>query len=123
MAALLIAEEEDQKQAPPSRQGNSSKARKQRNQRKAKESEGLVGSAVVESSGHVQDQQQSRVEPPPSATLPLAIDSAENENTCIVCLAAPRSSLLLPCNHQVMWAECVRNGGFVCEQSAAVPCV
>ena len=35
MAALLIAEEEDQKQALPPRQGNSDKARKPRNRRKA----------------------------------------------------------------------------------------
>jgi ankyrin repeat protein len=35
MAALLIAEEEDQLQAPPSKQGNSNKARKHRNRKKA----------------------------------------------------------------------------------------
>jgi hypothetical protein len=35
MATLLIAEEEDEKQALPSRQGNSNKARKHRNRRKA----------------------------------------------------------------------------------------
>jgi hypothetical protein len=35
MAALLIAEEEDQTHAPPSKQGNSNKARKHKNRKKA----------------------------------------------------------------------------------------
>jgi len=68
--------------------------------------ERLVQSAVVELSAHIQEQQPRCVEPPPSAALTLAIASAENETTCIICLAAPQSSVLLPCNHQVMCAEC-----------------
>jgi hypothetical protein len=63
--------------------------------------EGLVLSAVNELAVHVQEQQQSRIEP-----LPSAIDSVENKKACIICLAALESTLLLPCNHQVMCAEC-----------------
>jgi hypothetical protein len=36
---------------------------------------------------------------PSSATLLSATDSAGNENTCIICLAGPHASLLLPCEH------------------------
>jgi hypothetical protein len=32
--------------------------------------------------------------------------AAENGNTCVVCLAAPKDSLLLPCKHLAMCAEC-----------------
>jgi hypothetical protein len=44
MAALLIAEEEDQQQALPSKQGNSSRARKHRNRKKASPNELNSGS-------------------------------------------------------------------------------
>jgi hypothetical protein len=44
--------------------------------------EGLVQLAVAESSARVQEQQPSRIEPPPSGRS--AIASAENGNTCIV---------------------------------------
>jgi ankyrin repeat protein len=70
--------------------------------------EGLVRLAVAESSAHMQEQQQNRVEPPPSATLLSAIALAENGNTCVVCLAAPKDSVVLPCKHLAMCAECTR---------------
>jgi hypothetical protein len=44
MAALLIAEEEDQKQAPPSKQRNSNKARKHRNRGKVNQDKLDTGS-------------------------------------------------------------------------------
>jgi ankyrin repeat protein len=70
--------------------------------------EGLVRSAVAESSAHVQEQQQGSIVPPPSAMSSSAIASAENGNTCVVCLAAPKNSLLLPCKHLAMCAECTK---------------
>jgi hypothetical protein len=70
------------------------------------EKERLVKSAVAELYTHVQEQQPSRIEPPPSGTLSTAVASAEDENTCVVCLAAQRDSLLLPCKHMTMCAEC-----------------
>jgi hypothetical protein len=70
------------------------------------EKEGLVQSAVAELSTHVQEQQPSGIELPPSGALSLAVASAEDDNTCVVCLAAPKDSLLLPCNHMTMCAEC-----------------
>ena len=38
----------------------------------------------------------------------MAKASAENpaENTCVVCLKAPKNTLLLPCKHLVMCAAC-----------------
>mmetsp|Transcript_16935 Transcript_16935/g.28595 ORF Transcript_16935/g.28595 Transcript_16935/m.28595 type:complete len:240 (-) Transcript_16935:146-865(-) len=119
-AVLSTAEEKDQKQSPPSKQGNSNKARTNRNRRKpnldtgykgrgettGELEEGLVRLAVAGSSAQFQEQEPRSIEPPPLATLLLAIGSSENENTCVVCLAAPNSSWLLPCNHQVMCAEC-----------------
>jgi hypothetical protein len=65
--------------------------------------EGLVRSVVAEWSAHVQEQRQSSIEPPSAA-----IASAENGNTCVVCLAAPKNSLLLPCKHLAMCAECTK---------------
>jgi hypothetical protein len=44
MVTLLIAEEEDHKQLPPSKQGNSNRARKQKNRRKANPDELDTGS-------------------------------------------------------------------------------
>jgi hypothetical protein len=181
MAALLIAEAEDQKHAPPSKQGNSNKARRHRNRRKSnlykpgavskglteaiggsvasnsgrtrdnaddgmggrdaahhcepdrrfsacdgeesagltfkndakshheQEKERLVRPAAAELSTHVQKHQQpTSIEPLPSGTLALAVASAEDNNTCVLCLAAPKDSLLLPCNHMTMCAECTK---------------
>ena len=34
--------------------------------------------------------------------------SADDGNTCVVCLAAPKNSLLLPCKHIAMCAECTK---------------
>ena len=34
--------------------------------------------------------------------------AAENGNTCVVCLEAPKDSLLLPCKHMAMCAECTK---------------
>jgi hypothetical protein len=34
--------------------------------------------------------------------------AAENGNTCVVCLEAPKNSLLLPCKHVSMCAECTK---------------
>jgi hypothetical protein len=78
--------------------------------------EGLVRSAVSESSAHIQEQQQDSIEPPPSGTLAAAIASAlaaaiasaDNGNTCVVCLAAPKDSLLLPYKHLAMCADCTK---------------
>jgi hypothetical protein len=70
--------------------------------------EGLARRAVTESSAHIQEQQQSGIDPPPSATLPSAFNSAENENNCVVCLKAPKDSLLLPCKLLAMCAECTQ---------------
>ena len=70
--------------------------------------EGLVRSAVAESSAHVQEQQQSSIEPPSSAMSSAAIASAENGNLCVVCLAAPKNSAVLPCKHLSMCVECTR---------------
>jgi len=70
--------------------------------------EGLVRSAVAESSAHVQEQQQSSIELLPSAMSSAAIASAENGNLCVVCLAAPKNSAVLPCKHLSMCAECTR---------------
>jgi hypothetical protein len=61
--------------------------------------EGLVRSAVAESSAHIQ-------EPPLLATLSVAVDSEENENLCVVCLATPMNSAVLPCKHLAMCAGC-----------------
>jgi hypothetical protein len=47
--------------------------------------EGLVRSAVAESSANIQEQQQRSNEPPPLATSSFAIASAENGNLCVVC--------------------------------------
>jgi RING finger protein 26 len=69
--------------------------------------EGLVRSAVAKSSVHLQEQQQSSMKLPLSGTSLSALAPAENETaTCIVCLAAPRTALLIPCKHMVMCAEC-----------------
>jgi hypothetical protein len=66
-----------------------------------------VRSAVAESSAHLEEQhQQSSVEPPLLTTSSSATASAENGNTCVVCLEAPKNSLLLPCKHIAMCAEC-----------------
>jgi len=71
--------------------------------------EGLVQSAVfAELSAHVQEQQQNSIELPPSGTLLSAIASSEDDNTCVLCLASPKDSLLLPCNHMTMCAECTQ---------------
>jgi ankyrin repeat protein len=70
--------------------------------------EGLVRSAVAGSLAHIQEQQQSRIEPLPSATLLAAIALAESGSTCVVCLSAPKESLLLPCKHVAMCAECTK---------------
>jgi hypothetical protein len=63
--------------------------------------EGLVRSAVAKSSTHAQEQHPSSIEPPLSGMLSAAIGSAENENLCVVCLAAPKNS----CKHLSMCAE------------------
>jgi hypothetical protein len=68
--------------------------------------EGLVRSAVAESSAHVQEQLPSGIEPPPSGTLAAAM--ATNGNTCVVCLTAPKDSVVLPCKHLAMCAECTK---------------
>jgi rubrerythrin len=34
--------------------------------------------------------------------------AAKNGDTCVVCLAAPEDSLLLPCKHIAMCAECTK---------------
>ena len=70
--------------------------------------EGLVRSAVAESSAHVQEQQQGSIVPPPPAMSSSAIASAENGSTCVVCLAAPKDSVVLPCKHLAMCAECTK---------------
>jgi hypothetical protein len=71
------------------------------------EEELVRGLAVAESSGaHVQQQRQRNIEP--SVAASLAIASVENGNTCIVCLAAPKDSLVLPCKHVAMCAECTK---------------
>eukprot|EP00242_Pyramimonas_sp_CCMP2087_P016652 CAMPEP_0198207172 /NCGR_PEP_ID=MMETSP1445-20131203/10654_1 /TAXON_ID=36898 /ORGANISM="Pyramimonas sp., Strain CCMP2087" /LENGTH=540 /DNA_ID=CAMNT_0043880117 /DNA_START=309 /DNA_END=1928 /DNA_ORIENTATION=+ len=71
---------------------------------------GLVQSALAESSAQIEKKQQSSVEPPPSETLPAVIASAEavNGSSCVVCLAAPKDSLLLPCKHLAMCAGCTK---------------
>jgi hypothetical protein len=48
--------------------------------------EGLVRSVVAEWSAHVQEQRQSSIEPPPLAMTSSAIASAENGNTCALCV-------------------------------------
>jgi hypothetical protein len=68
--------------------------------------EGLVRSAVDESSAHVQEQQQRNIEPPLSTMSLSATSSADNGNTCIVCLVTPKNALLLPCKHIAMCTEC-----------------
>jgi hypothetical protein len=169
MAAMLIAEEEDQKHLPHAKQGTSNKAQKHRNRKKTnpdeldtgfkgpdeaisvsiasstsgrrdnvRERDGMGGDASYhnqldgEVDAHGAEESEGLVfHSPPSATLPSAIDSAENENTCIICLAAPNSSLLLPCNHQVMCAECateVLSSGsrpqcLVCGARAVIDCI
>jgi hypothetical protein len=70
--------------------------------------EGLVRSAVDESSAHIQERQQSSIEPPLAGTSASAIASAENGNTCVVRLEAPKDSVVLPCKHLVMCAECTK---------------
>jgi hypothetical protein len=67
--------------------------------------EELVRSAVAESSAHIRGQQPS-IEPPPSGTASAAIASAEN--TCVVCLEAPKNSVVLPCKHVAMCTECTK---------------
>ena len=71
--------------------------------------EGLVQSAVDVWLTHIQEQQQSSNKPQPSITSSSAIASAENGNTCVVCLAAPKDSMLLSCKHMAMCAECTRS--------------
>jgi hypothetical protein len=68
----------------------------------------LVQSAVAESSAHVQEQQPSSIELLPSGTSSSAITSADNGSTCVVCLVAPKNSLLLPCKHIAMCTECTK---------------
>jgi len=70
--------------------------------------EGLVRSVVAEWSAHVQEQQQSSIEPLLSAMPSSAIGSAENGNKCVVCLAAPKNTPLLPCKQLAMCAECTK---------------
>jgi hypothetical protein len=72
--------------------------------------EGLVQSVVAESSAYAQEQQPSSMELPPSGTSSLAIATADNGNTCVVCLVAQKNSLLLPCKHIAMCAECTSKG-------------
>jgi hypothetical protein len=76
--------------------------------------EGLVRSAVAESSAHIQ-------EPPPSATLSVAVASEGNGNLCVVCLAAPMNGASVQAPSHVCG---VHRDGFHIEQAAAsVPCV
>jgi hypothetical protein len=70
--------------------------------------EGLVRSAGAESSAHIQERQQSSIEPPQLATSSSAIASVENGTTCVVCLVAPKNTLLFPCKHVAMCAECTK---------------
>jgi myosin heavy subunit len=66
------------------------------------EEAGLVRSADAESSSAQSQhrQQQSGVmEPRPSAP-------SENDNTCVVCLEAPKNTLVYPCKHMVMCGVC-----------------
>ena len=51
----------------------------------------------------MQDQLQIGIDLPPSATV-----SADNGYTCVVCLAAPKDSVVLPCKHLAMCAECTK---------------
>jgi hypothetical protein len=81
--------------------------------------EGLVRSAVAESSAHIQERS---IDLRLLATLSSAIATTENENTCVVCLAAPKDSVVPPCKHLAMCALCgVHKGGLHIEQLAAVP--
>ena len=66
------------------------------------EEAGMVRSADAESSSAQSQhrQQQSGVmEPRPSAP-------SENDNTCVVCLEAPKNTLVYPCKHMVMCGVC-----------------
>jgi hypothetical protein len=70
--------------------------------------EGVVHPAVAESISHIKEQQLRSIEPPPSGMSSVAIASAENGNACVVCLAAPKNSVVLPCKHLAMCAECTK---------------
>jgi hypothetical protein len=67
--------------------------------------EGLVQSSVVESSAHIQEQQQSCVEPPPSATLASAIASSENVTIALYVWQLRRAR----CCFHAITRSCVRS--------------
>jgi hypothetical protein len=69
--------------------------------------EGLVRSAVAESSSAQMSQMLPEWESSGSESRIMA-PSTENGATCVVCLAAPKDSLLLPCKHLAMCAACTK---------------
>jgi hypothetical protein len=69
---------------------------------------GLIRSVVAESAVYVPEQHQRSGESPPSTVFSSVVASADNGNTCVVCLAAPKDSLVLPCKHVAMCAACTK---------------
>jgi hypothetical protein len=72
--------------------------------------EGLVRLAMAESAARLQETQQRSIDSPSSAKSANA--SADEYEiiiaTCIVCLAAPKDTLLFPCKNLVRCWECIK---------------